>query len=178
MELPDGWTTADATTTMEKITNEFKFIFKEQHDFQVNFNIKNGFQILGADILVDKKQSPYIIEINKRPVVYKIQDIFLPEYFHLAMGGAPMKLYSLIYGTSEGRSTPFTKPLQTFYETKYTSDIAIYKAVEDTFLVKFNLKSCDGYLQYQKMHQKRLHRTTKRKSRISSILVKPRITFI
>ena len=92
------------------------------------------------------------------------------------MGGLPMKLYSLIYGTCEERITPFSKPLQTFYETKHTSDTAISKILEDTFLVVFNLTSCNSYLQYQKMHlkmhqkmhHKRLHRTTKRKSRIVS----------
>ena len=174
MELPDTWTSTDATTTMENIVNEFKFIFKQQHDIQVNFNIKNGYQFLGADVLVDNKQNPYIIEINTRPVIYKIQDIFLLEYFHLGMGGSPMKLYSLIYGTCEERITPFSKPLQTFYETKYTSDTAISKILEDTFLVVFNLTSCNSYLQYQKMHlkmhHKRLHRTTKRKSRIVSTI--------
>jgi hypothetical protein len=125
-------------------------------------------------VLVDNKQNPYIIEINTRPVIYKIQDIFLPEYFHLGMGGAPMKLYSLIHGTSEERITPFSKPLQTFYERKYTSDTAISKTLEDTFLVVFNLTSCNSYLEYKKMHlkmhQKRLHRTTKRKSRVVSTI--------
>jgi hypothetical protein len=167
MEHPDHWTTANTERTMNQIISLFKTIFEHQHDFLLNkYNIKNGFTLLGADVLLDSKQNPYILEINHAPVIYNVHNIFIPEYFHLAMGGAPLKLFSTLYGTPEGRTTPFIKPLETFYKTIYPSTVALNRAVEKTFLVPFDNDSYYGYLLYQNMNSKKIHRRTKRKSRL------------
>jgi hypothetical protein len=166
MELPDHWSAADGVNAMENIKNSFKTIYEQQHMFKAGYKLKNGFAIFGADVLLDSKQNPYILEINSRPTLYKTFDIMIPEYFHLAMGGAPMKLFSTLYGTSEGRSTPFSKPLETFYKTTYSSILALNTTVEKIFLVPFDNDSYRGYLLYQTMNRKKLHRTTKKKHRI------------
>jgi len=168
MERPDHWTITDASKCMKKITKCFKTIFKHQHDFvsSYRYKLKNGFTLLGADVLFDSKQNPYILEINYQPSMHKSHDIFIPEYFHLAMGGAPLKLFSSLYGTSEGRTTPFTKPLQTFYETKYESYSDSKDAFKTVFLTDIDTSAVHSYLLYQNMNSKKIHRRTKRKSRL------------
>jgi predicted ATP-grasp superfamily ATP-dependent carboligase len=64
---------------MDKIKENFKIIFTEHHSFKPNYKIKNGFRIFGADVLLDSKQNPYILEINNRPTVYKSNNII---YFY------------------------------------------------------------------------------------------------
>jgi hypothetical protein len=167
MELPDHWSAADGAKAMENIKSSFKTIYEQQHMFKASYKLKNGFQIFGADVLVDSKQNPYILEINIRPVLYNTFDSMIPEYFHLAMGGAPLKLFSTLYGTSEGRTTPFIKPLESFYKTIYPSTSALNAAIEKTFFIPFDNDSCRGYLLYQNMTRKKIHRTTKKKHRTS-----------
>jgi hypothetical protein len=148
---------------MEKIKSSFKTIYEQQHMFKAGYKLKNGFQIFGADVLLDSKQHPYILEINNRPVVYKANDIIFPEYLHLGLGGAPIKLFSTLYGTPTGRTTPFSKSLETFYETMHTTSHNIRTMLEDLFIVSMSLSSAQGYLLYQKMVHKKRRVTRKNK---------------
>jgi len=169
MELPDHWSATDGANAMESIKSSFKTIYEHHHQFKPSYKLKNGFAIFGADVLLDSKQNPYILEINSRPALYKTFDSMIPEYFHLALGGAPMKLFSTLYGIPEGRTTPFSKPLETFYKTIYPSISALNTAVETTFLVPFDNDSYRGYLLYQNMIRKKVHRVTKKKHRTSLV---------
>jgi hypothetical protein len=169
MERPDHWTVADTTKAMKRITKYLKLIFKEHHAFKPNYKIKNGFLILGADVLFDNKQNPYILEINNRPVLYKTFKIMFPEYFHLGLGGAPLQLFSTLYGTPIGRTTPFTKPLQTFYDATYTTSTSIRDAIKEIFTVSIELESAQSYLLYQHMSRSK-RKTTTRKAKRSHIL--------
>jgi len=165
MERPDHWSVGDVDTAMDKIKENFKNIFSEHHSFKPNYKIKNGFRIFGADVLLDSKQNPYILEINNRPTVYKSNNIIYPEYLHLGLGGIPMKLFSTLYGTPEGRLTPFHAKLQTFYETIYTSSDTMQDMFEELFIASLDLTSVQGYLLYQKkIHKKR--RVTHKNKRI------------
>jgi hypothetical protein len=163
MELPDHWSALDGANAMENIKNSFKTIYEQQHMFKASYKLKNGFQIYGADVLLNSKQNPYILEINNRPVFYRANELFIPEYLHLGLGGAPLKLFSTLYGTSVGRSTPFSKSLQTFYKKIYSSAQIIQSTIRELFLITLYLPSAQGYLLYQKMIRKL--RTTRKRSR-------------
>jgi hypothetical protein len=163
MERPDHWSIADVDTAMDKIKENFKIIFTEHHAFKPNYKIKNGFQIFGADVLLDNKQNPYILEINNRPDMYNTNYIFLTEFLHLGLGGIPMKLFSTLYGTPEGRLTPFTNSLQHFYKNTYSSSTLIQTAFKELFLISIYLNSAQGYLLYQKKVNKKQRVTRKNK---------------
>jgi len=169
MERPDRWTIADTSKAMKRITKYLKIVFKEQHEFKPNYKFKNGFTILGADVLLDNQQNPYILEINAQPNLYKTFDSMFPEYLHLGMGGAPLQLFSTLYGTPEKRTTPFSKPLQTFYDAKYTNSESIKDAVKEIFTVSIELESAESYLLYQTMNCRK-RKTTTRKAKRSPIL--------
>jgi len=161
MELPDHWSAADGANAMEKIKSSFKIIYEQQHMFKAGYKLKNGFQIFGADVLLDSKQNPYILEINNRPVFYRANEVFIPEYLHLGLGGSPLKLFSTLYGTPIERSTPFSKSLQTFYKKTHSSAQTIQSKFRELFLITLYLPSAQGYLLYQKIVHR--SRTTTRK---------------
>jgi len=165
MELPDDWTAADAQNAIKEINKTFTSIFKHQHDFLPDWKVKNGFEILGADIVFDTKHKMYILEINSKTGMTQSYVTLLPEVFHLGLGGAPLKLFSTLYGTPEGRSTPFTKPLQTFYETKYTSALEANQAFYKQFNTNLQEEADQAYMIYQSYtpiiarHTRKKHRT-------------------
>jgi hypothetical protein len=170
IERPDRWTVADTTKAMKRITKYLKFIFKEEHEFKPRYRFKNGFAILNADVLLDSKQNPYILDIYDRPSLYKTFDIMFPEYIHLGLGGTPMKLFSTLYGTPERHTTPFSKPLQTFYDTTYTSSESIQDAVKELFTVSIEVESAQSYLHYQTMTRPKRKMTRKvKRSHILSL---------
>ena len=162
MDLPDHWTSADAKKLMTKITTAFKTFFKQQHDFTPRYNMKNGFQLFSAEILVDNQHNIYIQEFNERIHINRQLDILIPEYLHLGLGGVPLKLFSTLYGTPEGRITPFTKPLTTFYEKTYSTDSKISDAFETIFRVDVNPVAANGYLLYQNTSHKKTRRASKK----------------
>jgi len=161
MDLPDYWTSADAKKLMTKITSSFKTFFKQQHDFTPRYNMKNGFQMFSAEILVDNLHNPYIQEFNERININQQLDILIPEYLHLGLGGAPLKLFTTLYGTPEGRITPFKKSLTEFYEKTYSSNSKISDAFETIFHVDVNSVAVNGYLLYQNTTRKKTIRSTK-----------------
>ena len=63
--LPDNWTNQDRDNANKEINNSIREIFKDQKDFIPEWNSKNGFEVLGADIMFENKK-PIILEINSR----------------------------------------------------------------------------------------------------------------
>jgi hypothetical protein len=92
------------------------------------------------------------------------QVVCLPEAFHIGLGGAPMKLFSPLYGTSMGRSTSFTKPLITFYETMYVPASNVKDAFQTLFHTKLEEEADRAYLEYQSYKLPSV-RTTRKKHR-------------
>jgi hypothetical protein len=80
------------------------------------------------------------------------------------LGGAPLKLFTCIYGTPEGRITPFTKPLTTFYKTPYATINEVNSAFETIFHTKLEQESDRSYFDYIKPRKMRPTRRIKRKS--------------
>ena len=117
MERPDGWSVEDTRTGMGKISKTLYTLFHEQHLFKPDWNIKNGYELLGVDILFDKHYKPYILEINQKMAFYPSQTIFLPEILHLGMGGTPLELFRPLYGPIFHEVTPLVEPLRSFYST-------------------------------------------------------------
>jgi hypothetical protein len=163
MELPDGWTPTEATRDMNQITQMIRNVIQKNHKFRPDWSVKNGYELLGVDVVFDKSHRPYILEINEKMAIYPSQLLFFPELFHLALGGTSMKLFSLIYGTSENRTTPFTKSLSTFYGTQYASVSEIQHAYKTLFHTKLQQESDRAYLLYQS--QPHSVRTTRKKHR-------------
>ena len=166
MELPDRWSSTDTKTAMVQIAKEFYSIFKQQHSFIPDWKVKNGFEILGADVIFNTNGKPYILEINTKTGFFPSQLLFFPEIFHLGVGGAPLKLFSTLYGKSEGRITPFTKPLTTFYETIYKNALEINDAFKSIFHISLEEEADRGYFEYQKMSKPK-NRTLRVKSKLT-----------
>ena len=164
MELPDGWTTAETARSMNQITQMIRRVIQQNHIFLPDWSIKNGYELLGVDVVFDKLHRPYILEINEKMAIYPSQLLCFPELFHLALGGTSMKLFSLIYGTSENRTTPFTKSLSTFYGTQYANVSEIQHAYESIFKTKLQQDADRVYLLYQS--QPHSVRTTRKKHRL------------
>lgn len=166
MELPDGWTAADAKNAMKTINKTFRSLFQNQHAFLPDWKIKNGYDILGVDIVFDTKHKMYILEINKKIGLGLENIVNIPEIFHLGLGGAPLKLFTCIYGTPEGRTTPFTKPLTTFYETTYKNSLEVNDAFKSLFHIPLEEEADRGYFEYQKMSKPK-NRTLRAKSKLT-----------
>jgi hypothetical protein len=158
MEVPDRWSSNDTKKAMVQITKDFVSIFKQQHTFIPDWKVKNGFEILGADVIFNTNGKPYILEINTKMSIFPSQLLFFPEIFHLGLGGAPLKLFSTLYGTPEGRSTPFITPLTTFYETIYTNALEVNDAFESIFHIPLEEKSDKAYFEYQAISKRRTFR--------------------
>ena len=107
-----------------------------------------------------------IIEINTKTGISKQSMGCIPEVFHLALGGAPLKLFSTLYGTPEGRTTPFTKPLTTFYETSYKTINEVNDAFKSLFHIPLEEEADRGYFEYQKMSKPK-NRTLRAKSKLT-----------
>ena len=155
MELPDRWSSTDTKTAMVQIAKEFSSIFKQQHSFIPDWKLKNGYEVFGADVIFNKFNKPYIIEINTKTGFSIHHHVFLPEILHLGLGGAPLKLFSTLYGTPEGRITPFTKPLTTFYETTYKNSLEVNDAFKSLFHIPLEEEADRGYFDYQKTFKTR-----------------------
>ena len=164
MESPDGWTAAQTTQGMNQITQILRHIVYQQHSFLPDWSMKNGYELFGVDVLFDQFHHPYILEINEKMAFYPSQLLFFPEVFHLAFGGAPLKLFSTLYGTPEGRVTPFTSKLQSFYETIYTTDTNINNTFNSLFHTTLLEKSDHAYLVYQS-YKPIITRITRKKHR-------------
>jgi hypothetical protein len=149
MESPDTWTGADTQTAMKEMNKMFISIFKQQHAFLPDWKIKHGYELLGADVVFDTKHRPYILEINNKTGITESKVMCLPEVFHLAFGGAPLKLFSLLYGTSQHRITPFTKSLQMFYEPVYNNASDVNHAFRTLFHTSLESDADRSYLIYQ-----------------------------
>jgi hypothetical protein len=166
MDAPDRWTSDDCKKAMHQINQDFKFIFKQKHTFFPDWNIKNGYELLGADVIFDTKHRSYILEINSRPA-YELEHLcFYPELLHIGLGGAPLKLFSTLYGTPKGRITPFIKPLSTFYETIYKTASDVNNEFKTLFHVSLEKKSDRAYFEYQKMSKPK-NRTLRAKSKLT-----------
>ena len=170
MEPPDGWTHRQAIEGAETISILLRRLFKEYHSFQPDWNMKNGYELLGVDIVFNKERHPYILEINDKVGLFLSQIALIPEIFHLGLGGSPMKLFTLLYGSSSHVITPFTKPLTQFYNPSYKT----VSDVHDTFQKIFNLSSStesdNAYFLYQTKRSTHHTRRAKSKSKKSKTL--------
>jgi len=150
MERPDGWTIEHAEEAMRRIRQMLRSIFERNHMFQPDWNIKNGYEVLGVDVLFDQTHHPYILEINQKMAFYPSQTIFLPEILHLGLGGAPLKLFKSLYGVSNSAITPFTESLTTFYRSHYKTVLEVYHAFHSLFHIKLDEEGDRAYYLYQK----------------------------
>jgi len=162
MERPDDWTSKDADKAMNQIHHMLRSIFEHHHTFQPDWNIKNGYEVLGVDVLFDTTHQPYILEINQKMALYPSQTIFLPEIFHLGLGGAPLKLFKSLYGISHPARSPFTKPLSTFYRSQYKTVSEVYHAFQSLFHITLEEEGDRAYYLYQKP----THHTRRAKSKV------------
>lgn len=169
MERPDGWTIEDAQTGMNAITRHLQSIFKHHHMFQPDWKVKNGYELLGVDILFDQKHHPYILEINQKMAFYPSQTIFLPEVLHLGLGGAPMKLFKSLYGSLIHERTPLQSSLSSFYGRQYSSVSEVHHTFQTLFHTKLEEEGDRAYYLYQKP-TKRHTRRAKSKARGSKTL--------
>jgi len=149
MERPDGWTEEETRAGMKNITNELHSIFNLQHSFIPDWKIKNGYELLGVDILFDTKHNPYILEINQKMAFYPSQTVFLPEILHLGLGGPPVELFKPLYGSASYEKTPLEKPLTLFYNS-YTSSIKVQKVFQTLFHIKLKEDGDRAYYLYKK----------------------------
>lgn len=165
MKLPDQWSSNDAKKAMVQITKDFVSIFKQQHTFSPDWKVKNGFEILGADVIFNTHGKPYILEINTKMSIFPSQLLFFPEILHLGLGGAPLKLFSTLYGRPEGRITPFIKPLTRFYETIYKNSLEVNDAFKSLFNIPLEEEADRDYFEYQNMVKSKKERYTRKKHR-------------
>jgi hypothetical protein len=163
IDLPDHWTAADGQTAIRTLRQTFLSIFKQQNKFLPDWNVKNGYELFGADVVFDIHKNVYIIEINQKMGLMESQVVCLPEAFHIGLGGAPMKLFSPLYGTPVGRTTPFTKSLSTFYETTYVPASNVKDSFQTLFHTKLEEDADRAYLVYQSYSHP--HRYTRKKHR-------------
>jgi hypothetical protein len=164
MERPDGWSVQETEQAVKQINKTFASIFKHHHAFLPDWKMKNGYDLLGADVMFDKKHNMSIIEINTKTGISKQSLICLPEVFHLGLGGAPLKFFTCLHGRSEGRITPFTKPLTTFYETQYKSVSEVNDAFQTLFHTKLEQEADRAYFEHQSYKLPSV-RTTRKKHR-------------
>lgn len=164
MESPDGWTATQTSQGMNQITQVLQPIVQQHHSFLPDWSMKNGYELLGVDIVFDQFHHPYVLEINEKMALYPSQLLFFPEIFHLALGGAPLKLFSTLYGTPEGRITPFTTKLQSFYKTTYTTDLDVNHTFKSLFHTTLLEDSDHAYLVYQS-YKPIIKRVTRKKHR-------------
>jgi hypothetical protein len=162
MDPPDGWTPDDCKKAMHQMQQDFTFIFKREHSFLPDYRIKHGYELLGADVIFDTKHHPYIIEINTKVGFELEQATFIPEMFHLGLGGAPLKLFSTLYGIPKDRNTPFTKPLSTFYGTRYKDVSEVKNSFKTHFHIPLVEESDKAYFEYQTISK---HHTRRAKSK-------------
>ena len=163
MERPDGWSVEDTRTGMGKISKTLYTLFHEQHLFKPDWNIKNGYELLGVDILFDKHYKPYILEINQKMAFYPSQTIFLPEILHLGMGGTPLELFRPLYGPIIHEVTPLVEPLRSFYSTSCKSAGQIQKAFQTLFHTKLEEEGDRAFFLFKKYPSRRLTRKAHRK---------------
>ena len=161
MERPDDWTIQDTEMAMKQIHHMLQSIFEHHHTFQPDWNIKNGYEVFGVDVLFDTKHNPYILEINQKMALYPSQTIFLPELFHIGLGGAPMKLFKSLYGISHHARSPFTESLTTFYRSQYKIVSEVHHAFQTLFHIKLEEEGDRAYYLYQKPR----HHTRRAKSK-------------
>jgi len=64
-EYPDNWSLQNIQKSIIDINNIITEIFNNKNDFKPEWNAKNGFEILGADIMFSNKE-PFLIEINAK----------------------------------------------------------------------------------------------------------------
>ena len=171
MEQPNGWMIRDTEKAMRQIQHMLRSIFERNHIFQPDWKVKNGYEILGVDVLFDTKQNPYILEINQKMALYPSQTIFLPELLHIGLGGAPMKLFKLLYGSSYPAITPFTESLTTFYGTTYKTISEVSDSFKTLFHIPLVEESDKAYFEYQYISKPKHHtRRAKLKERGSKTL--------
>ena len=149
MERPDDWTSKDADIAMRQIQQMLRSIFNRHHVFQPDWKVKNGYEVLGVDVLFDTTHQPYILEINQKMALYPSQTLFLPEIFHLGMGGAPLKLFRSLYGLSNSATSPFTESLTTFYRTQYKTVSEVRDSFNTLFHIPLVEESDKAYFEYQ-----------------------------
>jgi len=149
MERPDGWTIQDTDTAMRRIQQMLRSIFERHHIFQPDWNVRNGYELLGVDVLFDTKHHPYILEINQKMAFYPSQTIFLPEILHIGLGGAPLKLFKSLYGVSNHITTPFTESLTTFYGSHYNTVSEVHRIFQTLFHTKVEEEGDRAYYVYQ-----------------------------
>jgi len=155
MERPDTWTIKETEHGMKQIQKELHSIFTVQHSFQPDWKRKNGYELLGVDILFDTKHNPYILEINQKMAVYPSQTIFLPEVLHIGLGGSSMKLFQPLLGTSSSISTPLLPFLTEFYSTKYTTKRQVQVAFQRIFHTTLEEEADRAYIASLRTTRKR-----------------------
>jgi len=164
MERPDGWTVQETEQAVKEMNRTFASIFRQQNKFSPDWQMKNGYELFGADVLFDKKRNMSIIEINAKTGMTPSKIMCLPEVFHLGLGGAPLKLFTCLHGTSLGRTTPFTKPLTTFYGTQYKTVSEVKDAFQTLFHTKLEQEADRAYFEHQSYKLPSV-RTTRKKHR-------------
>jgi hypothetical protein len=166
MERPDDWTIQDTDTAMKQIHHMLRSIFDRHHIFQPDWKVKNGYEVLGVDVLFDTTHQPYILEINQKMALYPSQTMFLPEIFHLGLGGAPLKLFKSLYGISNSAITPFTESLTTFYNTQYKTVSEVQHAFHTLFHITLEENGDRAYYMYQTpTHHTRRAKSKSKKSK-------------
>jgi len=150
MERPDKWTAEEARAGMGRIARILHDIFAIQHSFKPDWNINNGYELLGVDILFDSKHHPYILEINQKMAFYPSQTVFLPEILHLGLGGSAMELFRPLYGPSSYEITPLAESLRSFYSISYTSPTKVQKTFQTLFHTKLEEEGDRAYYLYKK----------------------------
>jgi hypothetical protein len=149
MERPDGWTIQHTEEAMRRIRQMLRSIFERHHIFQPDWKVKHGYEVLGVDVLFDTTHQPYILEINQKMALYPSQTMFLPEIFHLGLGGAPLKLFKSLYGVSHHTTTPFTESLTMFYNTQYKTVSEVRDSFNTLFHIPLVEESDKAYFEYQ-----------------------------
>ena len=161
MERPDDWTSKDADIAMRQIQQMLRSIFNRHHVFQPDWKVKNGYEVLGVDVLFDTTHQPYILEINQKMALYPSQTMFLPELFHIGLGGAPLRLFKSLYGISHCATSPFTESLTTFYRSQYKTVSEVHHAFQTLFHINLEEEGDRAYYLYQKPR----HHTRRAKSK-------------
>jgi hypothetical protein len=150
---------------VKEMNRTFASIFRQQNKFSPDWQMKNGYELFGADVIFDKKRHMSIIEINAKTGMTPSKIMCLPEVFHLGLGGAPLKLFTTLYGTPIGRTTAFTKPLTTFYETQYKTVLEVKDAFQTLFHTKLEQEADRSYFDHQ-LYKLPSVRTTRKKHRL------------
>lgn len=162
MERPDGWSLEEARAGMGAIARILHSIFNMQHSFKPDWKIKNGYELIGVDILFDKQHKPYILEMNQKMAFYPSQTIFLPEILHLGLGGSSMELFRLLYGSSAYEKTVLVEPLRSLYSTSCKSPTQVQKIFQTIFHTKLEEEGDRAYYMFKKTSA----RKTRKKSRV------------